>query len=74
MEEIQMNPPMIIKMLSDERIREYTAGASRAAARGWPARHRMASIAHWVSTARTNLVHGHSTSTSDSSAQCCPAT
>ena len=66
--------PVIIKMLSDERIREYTAGASRAAAVEWPARRRMGSIGDSVSTAMTHLLHRRVTTLSAGSAQCCPAT
>jgi hypothetical protein len=69
-----MNHPMIIKMLSDERIREYTAGPSRSAAIDRPARRRMGSIAHSVSTALTDLLHRRVTDLSASSAGCCPAT
>jgi len=65
---------VIIKMLSDERIREYTAGPSRAAAIEWPVRRRMGSIWHSVSTALTHLLHRRVTGLSASSAQCCPAT
>jgi hypothetical protein len=66
--------PVIIKMLSDERIREYTAGPSRAVGIEWPARRRMGSIAHRVSTALTHLLHRRVTAPSAGSAQCCPAT
>lgn len=66
--------PIIIKMLSDERIREYTAGLSRAAAIEWPARRRTGSIGHSVSTALTHLLHARVTALPASSAQCCPAT
>ena len=66
--------PMIIKMFSDERIREYTAGPSRAAAVGWPVRRGMGSIGHLVSTALTHLLHPRVSTLSASSAQCCPAT
>jgi len=66
--------PTIIKMLSDERIREYTAGASGAAAAVWPVRRRMESIGHSVSSALTRLLHRRLTTLSAASAQCCPAT
>ena len=65
-EEIQMNHPTITKMLSDERIRAFTAQASPSAAIGRSARRRDGAIAHWVPTAMTNLLHARSTSTSAS--------
>ena len=66
--------PMIIKMISDERIREYTAGASPAAAMKWPVRRRMGSIGHSVSTALTHLLRWRVTALPAGSDQCCPAT
>jgi len=60
--------PMIIKMLSDERIREYTAGACRAAAIERPVR-RKGSIGHSVSTALTRLLRRRVTPLSASGAQ-----
>ena len=69
-----MNHPTIVKMLSDERIREYTAGASRAAAVDWPVRRRRGSIGHAVLSALTHLLHRRVTALSAGSAQCCLAT
>jgi hypothetical protein len=66
--------PVIIKMISDERIREYTTGPSRAAAIEWPARRRRGSIGRSVSTALTHLLHRRVTALSTGSAWCCPAT
>ena len=66
--------PTIIKMLSDARIREYAAGASRAAAVEWPVRRRVGSIRHSVSSALAHLLHRRVTALPAGSAQCCPAT
>ena len=65
--------PTIIKMLSDERIREYTAGASRAAAVQLPVRPRR-SARHLVSLALAHLLQRHVTALPAGSTQCCPAT
>jgi hypothetical protein len=73
MEEIQMNHPVILKMFSDERIREYAAGASRAAVVHRPACHHKGSIACWVSRSLTNPVGLGRTSSSGGSAQRSPA-
>jgi len=74
MEDLLMYHPTITKMLSDERIREYTARASRADAIERSTRRREGAIARWLSTALTNLLHARSTSTSASRTLCCPAT
>lgn len=69
-----MNHPIITKMLSDERIRAYTAHASRADAIERSTRRRERTITRWLSTALTNLLHARSTSTSASRTPCCTAT
>ena len=69
-----MNHPIITKMLSDERIRAYTAHASRADAIERSTRRREGAIARWLSTALAHLPHACSTSTSASRTLCCPAT
>jgi hypothetical protein len=66
--------PVIIKMISDERIRQYTTGPSRAAALEWTARRRMGSIRQSVWAALTHLLHRRVTALPAGSAQCCPAT